>query len=120
MSTTCPECNDPIKGRSDKKFCSDTCRNSYNNKFNKDATNYMRTVNRVLRKNRIILSKLNPKGKSKATRKTLLERGFEFEYHTNTYTTKAGKTYFFCYEQGLLPLENDLYALVIRQQYLNE
>mgnify|MGYP000310980969 CR=1 FL=1 len=119
MSNTCLECKDPIKGRADKKFCSDTCRNSYNNKFNKDNTNYMRKINRTLRKNRLILVKLNPKGKSKTSRKTLLENGFEFEYHTNTYTTKAEKTYFFCYEQGYLPLENDYFALVVRQEYSN-
>ena len=117
MSNSCLECNDPIKGRADKKFCSDSCRNTYNNRFNKDTTNYMRKVNRVLRKNRLILTKLNPKGKSKTTRKKLIENGFEFEYYTNTYTNKAGKIYYFCYEQGILPLDNDFYALVIRQEY---
>ena len=27
----CLECKDPVKGRIDKKFCSDYCRNAYNN-----------------------------------------------------------------------------------------
>ena len=116
MSSTCLECDEPIKGRADKKFCSDGCRNSYNNKFNKDATNLMRNVNRILRKNRSILMKLNPQGKSKTTKKTLLENGFDFNYHTNTYTNKKGMVYYFCYEQGVLPLDNDYYALVIRQE----
>ena len=32
----CLECGEPLKGRVDKKFCSDYCRNSHNNKVNKD------------------------------------------------------------------------------------
>jgi len=118
MSNLCPECGDSFKGRSDKKFCSDSCRNAFNNRFNKDSTNLMRKINRILRKNRSILAKLNPKGKSKTSKKTLLLQGFDFNYHTNTYVTKNGKTYFFCYEQGYLPLDNDLYALVVKQEYV--
>ena len=37
MNSTCPECGDKLKGRADKKFCSDACRNAYNNKLNSDA-----------------------------------------------------------------------------------
>jgi predicted nucleic acid-binding Zn ribbon protein len=117
MTNHCLECKDPIKGRADKKFCSDACRNAYNNQFTKDTTNLIRNINRILRKNRSILSKLNPNGKSKATKKTLLENGFDFGYHTNTYTNKQGKMYYFWYEQGVLPLENDFYALVIKTEY---
>ena len=42
---TCLECGEKIVGREDKKFCSDSCRNAYNNKINKDSTNYMRNIN---------------------------------------------------------------------------
>lgn len=118
MLTECLECKEPIKGRSDKKFCSDACRNSYNNKFNKDSTNLMRSVNRTLRKNRLILKHLNPNGKGKTRKSTLIQNGFDFTYHTNVYSTKTGKTYYFCYEQGYLILENDYIALVERQEYV--
>ena len=33
----CLECGTVLKGRSDKKFCSDYCRNTYNNKVNRDS-----------------------------------------------------------------------------------
>jgi predicted nucleic acid-binding Zn ribbon protein len=33
-----------------QKFCSDGCRNAYNNKINKDSTNFMRNINNKLRK----------------------------------------------------------------------
>jgi len=38
----CPECGEKIIGRADKKFCSDQCRNSYNNRLNSDASNTVR------------------------------------------------------------------------------
>jgi hypothetical protein len=117
MTKTCLECNEPIKGRADKKFCSDACRNAQNNKFNKDSTNLMRQINRILRKNRMILSKLNPTGKSVFHKTTLIQNGYNFDYFTNTYKTKEGKVYYFCYEHGFLPIDNNRYALVVKKEY---
>ncbi|MBL6448728.1 hypothetical protein JMN32_20615 [Fulvivirga sp. 29W222] len=116
---TCLECGTKIFGRIDKKFCSDQCRNSYNNKLNSDGTNYIRNINNILRKNRRILMSLNPNGKSKTHRSKLAEKGFDFNYFTNTYTTKAGAIYYFCYEYGYLPIDNDFFALVKKQEYVD-
>ena len=112
MDKTCLECGDKIVGREDKKFCSDGCRNAYNNKINKDSTNFMRNINNKLRKNYRILSELNAEGKSKTTRAKLLSKGFDFEFFTNILQTRTGNTYYFLYDQGDLPLENDFYMLV--------
>ena len=118
MKKNCIECGEEFKGRADKKFCSDNCRSAYNNKLNSDATNFIRNVNNILRKNRRILAELNPNGKSKTNRDKLMERGFKFSYFTNIYETKAGKKYFFCYDQGYLELDNDWYALVVKKGYV--
>jgi predicted nucleic acid-binding Zn ribbon protein len=115
----CLDCGIKIFGRMDKKFCSDQCRNSYNNKRNSDSSNYVRNVNNILRRNRRILMDLNPNGKSKSHRDRLGEKGFDFNYYTNTYTTKAGTIYYFCYEYGYLPLPNNFYALVKKQEYVD-
>ena len=115
MNKTCLECSDKIVGREDKKFCSDGCRNSYNNKINKDSTNFMRNVNNKLRKNYRILSALNVEGKSKTTRTKLLGKGFDFEFFTNILNTKTGNTYYFLYDQGYLALENDYLMLVKKE-----
>ena len=112
MNKACLECGEKIVGREDKKFCSDGCRNSYNNKINKDSTNFMRNVNNKLRKNYRILSALNADGKSKTTRTKLLSKGFDFEFFTNILNTKTGNTYYFLYDQGYLALENDYFMLV--------
>jgi predicted nucleic acid-binding Zn ribbon protein len=112
MTKNCLECNEKIVGREDKKFCSDGCRNSYNNKINKDSTNYMRNINNKLRKNYRILNELNADGKSKTTRAKLGSKGFDFDYFTSILNTKSGNTYYFVYDQGYMILENDFYMLV--------
>jgi predicted nucleic acid-binding Zn ribbon protein len=113
----CLECNEKIVGREDKKFCSDGCRNAYNNKINKDSTNFMRNVNNKLRKNYRILSELNANedGKSKTTRTKLMSKGFDFEFFTSIYTTKTGNTYYFLYNQGYRILEDEYYMLVKKE-----
>ncbi|MFN3639520.1 MAG: hypothetical protein ACK4UK_01245 [Flavobacterium sp.] len=110
----CMECGEKLIGREDKKFCHDACRNAYNNRMNKDSNNLMRNVNNKLRKNYRILSELNPEGKGKASRSKLLSLGFDFEFITNILHTKNGNTYYFLYDQGYLPLENDYFMLVKR------
>ena len=112
MTKNCLECHEKIVGREDKKFCSDGCRNAYNNKINKDSTNYMRNINNKLRKNYRILSEQNPNGKSKTTRTKLLSKGFDFDYFTSLLNTKTGNIYYFVYDQGYLLLDNDFYMLV--------
>ena len=119
MSKQCLECGEKIIGRADKKFCSDQCRNIYNNRLNSDVNNYVRNVNNILRKNRRILAELNPEGKAKVKKEKLLAEGFNFNYYTNTYTTKTGKTYYYCYDQGYLEIENDYFALVLKQDYID-
>lgn len=113
---SCLACGATIKGRADKKFCDDQCRNAYNNTQNSDANNYVRNINNTLRKNRRILEQLNTdeSGKTKVSKAKLLQAGFSFEYFTNVLHTKAGRTYYFCYEHGYLPIENDWYMLVVR------
>jgi hypothetical protein len=109
---TCLECKEIIKGRSDKKFCSDYCRNAYNNRVNKDSKNLIRNTNNRLRKNYKILTELNSSGKTKVPRTKLLNSNFDFNLFTTIYTTKAGTIYYYVYDQGYLPLENDYFLLV--------
>lgn len=111
----CLECNEKIVGREDKKFCSDGCRNAYNNKMNKDHTNLMRNINNKLRKNYRILTELNPEEKTKTTKNKLISKGFDFDLITSVYTTKTGNTYYFVYDQGYMAVENEGYVLVKKE-----
>ncbi|MGG8496396.1 hypothetical protein ACQY1Q_08270 [Tenacibaculum sp. TC6] len=108
----CLECGEKVVGRIDKKFCSDYCRNAFNNKVNKESKNLIRNTNNRLRKNYKILSELNTSGKTKVTRRKLFDKGFDFNFITTLYTTKTGNTYFYVYDQGYLELENEWYLLV--------
>ena len=109
---TCLECEAKIIGREDKKFCSDSCRNSYNNKLKRDSTNLMRNINSILRKNYNILSTTNLEGKINISKQKLINLGFSFEYFTNILNTKTGNTYYFIYDQGYKYLENEYVMLV--------
>lgn len=112
----CLDCGEVIKGRSDKKFCNDLCRNSYNNKLNSDTTNYVRNINNILRKNRRILDE-NLKGETTTLPKQILiDKGFNFNYYTNTIRTKNNHQYVYCYEFGYLPLENNMILIVKRKE----
>ncbi|MDG1227193.1 MAG: hypothetical protein P8P15_04370 [Polaribacter sp.] len=110
----CLECDEVVKGRVDKKFCSDYCRNSHNNRVNKDSKNLIRNINNRLRKNYKILSELNITGKTKVTRTKLYDKGFDFQFFTSIYKTKTGNTYFYIYDEGYLSLDNELFLLIKR------
>ena len=114
----CIECETEFVGRSDKKFCSDYCRNIYNNRKNSDANKLVRNINNTLRKNRRILEKLNPNGKAKVHKMKLIDEGFNFNFYTNLYITKNKKHYTFCYDQGYLSIDGDYYILVHKKEYI--
>ena len=115
---TCQLCERPLKGRSDKKFCDDYCRAAYNNELKSATNNYIRNVNNALGKNRRILENLLPEGEqmAKTNQDKLLSLGFQFRYITHTYTNQKGKLYHFCYDYGYLPLENNWFLIVKRNE----
>ncbi|MBE8721070.1 hypothetical protein [Sphingobacterium pedocola] len=109
----CLECLKPVKGRADKRFCDDACRNVYNNRLNSDQNNTVRNINYILRKNRRILQAfLGNEKLIKTPLEKLQKEGFQFDYHTHLLRTSKGQSYVFVYEYGYLPLENDLYLIV--------
>jgi hypothetical protein len=117
-SKNCLACDKIVKGRSDKKFCDDYCRAAYNNDLKSPTNNFIRNVNNALSKNRRILESLIPEGQetTKANGEKLLAKGFQFKYGSHSYTNKKGDVYFFCYDMGYLPLENDWYLIVKRKE----
>lgn len=114
----CLACGRAIKGRTDKKFCDDACRNNYNNSLKATDVNLVRNINNALGKNRRILEAFMANGEemTKTTKDRLLEKGFQFKYMTHTYTNKKGNVYVFCYDYGYLPLDHDWYLLVKRKE----
>lgn len=113
---TCLACAKKIRGRADKKYCDDLCRNSFNNQLKSETNSFVRNINNALGKNRRILQRLLPANQemTKTTRDSLLQLGFHFNHITNIYNNRKGNTYYFCYEYGYLPLSNDRYLIVKR------
>jgi len=120
MERLCLYCQDPISGRVDKKFCSDQCRNAYNNEKNAGSENHVRRINGILRKNRKLLETLSGKVNKKILSAVMLiNAGFNFKYFTSSFTTKKGNIYFFCYEYGYLKLGADKIMIVKRDNMDN-
>jgi hypothetical protein len=112
----CLECNEIIRGRIDKKYCNDLCRNSFNNKLNSDSNNFVRNINNTLRKNRRILENmLNENEKITVPKQKLMDKGFNFAFYTNQSVTKNNNRYLFCYEYGYMGLEKDI-TLIVRKK----
>lgn len=114
----CLSCGEELVGRIDKKFCDAHCRNSYNNSINRKTNALIRKVNSTLKRNQKILATLNPDGKRVVRKQDLIDLGFNFKYHTETFETKNGRIYIFCYDQGYLELENDKLSLVERKEWI--
>ena len=112
MERACLDCGSPLRGRTDKKFCDDQCRSTYNNRIKAESFSSLSPVNAILRKNYSILARLCPAGKVRLKKDELLRYGFDLNYHTHLYETQTGNTYFFCYDYGYLKLENEVFLIV--------
>lgn len=118
MYQKCDSCKNKFIGRSDKKFCSDQCRNSFNNKIRRQNEKLILDMNKILRKNRKILKQFNPEGKTTIRKEYLQKLDFNFRYHTHSFVTKNNNVYKFCYEYGYLVLDNDKILIINQQPYM--
>lgn len=125
METTtqknCIACNKIIRGRSDKKFCNDYCRNAYNNQIKSPTNNFIRNTNNRLSKNRRILEYIiedtNPFIKIK--KEQLMQLGFSFEYTTQIHQNKQGKIYYFCYDYGYFTINKEWCVIIKNETFIN-
>jgi len=110
----CTYCDTTIRGRSDKKFCNDSCRNSYHNEMNKEPFTIVNTINRKLKRNRRILQLLLSEHKDvrELNREDLLNYGFNFRYFTHIFKDKSEKAFHYCYEFGYKILKGNKIVIV--------
>ncbi len=100
MERVCLDCGARLLGRSDKKFCSDQCRNNYNNRLNRDQSNYVRNVHAQLKRNRRVLSHLYNGGHQRIHRDALIAQGYNFTFFTHMVEAREGWRWSFCFEYG--------------------
>ena len=120
----CPNCDEEIIGRTDKKFCSIYCKSTFHYKKNKNDPNRIFTkIDKQLRLNRALLKSFNKAGKSIVRKDKLLKEGFNPKYFTHYWKNKKAEIYLFCYEFGYLKKKErniEKYVLVTWQPYMEE
>lgn len=108
----CRNCEKPLRGRIDKKFCDDRCRNLFNNQKRNGNDKRARYINSILNKNRRILRDLYKARRFRVKKATLLQLGFLFSYHTHRFRVQRGKICACYYDFGLIPTLGESYKLV--------
>ena len=105
----CQACGSVMRGRVDKKFCDDYCRNKFNNLRRLETNSLIRKVNRILQRNRSILESAIPNGEKmrRTTRLNLADKGFRFNHYTHAHRNKKGQVYHYCYDYGWLDLDRE-------------
>lgn len=115
-SRCCGTCKKPLRGRSDKKFCDDYCRNQHNNhqRLHNPDNQRMRKINGLLEKNRKILESLlsTHEDTLKISRERLNSLGFSFRFITHIQTGRNGKTVYCCYDYGYAPADREKLLLL--------
>ncbi len=98
----CQECDEIMIGRIDKKFCSDSCRSSHNNRKRIINQTNVKKVNLILVKNRSILYELNTRFQDHSVITTfqLKLMGFDFAFFTHQTSDRRGRLLYYCYDLG--------------------
>tara|TARA_R110002050_G_scaffold263772_1_gene404411 strand:+ start:7454 stop:7768 length:315 start_codon:yes stop_codon:yes gene_type:complete len=98
---TCPNCNEQVKGRTDKKFCSSYCKSVYHYQISLEKKESLfASIDKQLKLNRRLLKWYNKAGKVTIKKEKLLEAGFNPNFFTNYWKNQKGDVYLFCYEYG--------------------
>lgn len=94
----CAECGADLHGRSDKKFCDDQCRSTFNNKTYAQDLQSVRQVNSILLSNRRILKELSEDCGAAVGWSLLMSKGFNPVYCTGVKKSINAEPIFQCYE----------------------
>ncbi|HTD98370.1 MAG TPA: hypothetical protein VK668_03755 [Mucilaginibacter sp.] len=117
----CEDCGKEIRGRSDKRFCDDICRNNFNRKkrqaekvsISDDALEVIRLIKRNYQ---LLKSKdLAPGVITYQPVRDLLNKGFNPDYFTSTREVD-GELYCFCFECGFRISEGYIFVIERNEQ----
>jgi len=105
----CQQCGKPLFGRTDKRFCNDGCRNTFNR--GKAATSKAKDhenlpeIFKIIKQNYNILKtydleKLKDNQHLIVPRTELQHKGLNFKFFTSTYTNEFKERWKFCFDLG--------------------
>ncbi|MAJ31809.1 MAG: hypothetical protein CMC18_04030 [Flavobacteriaceae bacterium] len=98
MIQFCVQCEQELRGRIDKRFCSDSCRTQYHNEANRTRNQRFNHFHRQLKRNYAILKTFVRKGKSKVHLRELWLLGFDSTKVTGVKLAKTEKIIFELYD----------------------
>lgn len=110
----CKICSKKVVGRSDKKFCSQRCKNYYHINLQKVTKEATEAIDVLLHRNRSILLELLGKKSTKLKfNRILLEKAnFKFKFHTHTHVNSVGKTMHYVYDFGWMEFSDNTILIV--------
>ncbi len=113
----CIVCKIEITGRSDKKFCSVECKNYYHVNLRRVTDVAVRSINKILHRNRSILLEILGKRKTqiKVKRLVLDQKKFNFKYHTHIIRNSRGKLFFYVYDLAWMEFSDNEVLIVKRR-----
>lgn len=98
----CLSCGSSLAGRSDKKYCDDSCRSVYHNRQRQMHESCKRKTDSILRQNRkILFQAIHEKGGARLNRHQLLSSGFRPDFVTRIASGPDGSMIRCYYEFGL-------------------
>ncbi|MDX2278077.1 MAG: hypothetical protein NW218_00755 [Saprospiraceae bacterium] len=108
QNRNCLQCQKPVKGRSDKKFCTPACKSAFHNNISNIKLELFKETERVLRKNYTILDQYFNLGDKKVTIEAdeLDKGGFKWEYLTRVFHNNKGVQYAILYDIAWTKSEN--------------
>ena len=114
MKGQCRLCKNLFTGRSDKVFCSVSCKTIYHRKLRATNQPYTKAIDKILHRNRTIL--LEVMGKHTSQKKIssiqLDRKKFNYNYITKYTINKQGKTYHHVYDFAWMRFSNDEILIV--------
>ncbi|MGO3182873.1 MAG: hypothetical protein ACTIJ9_08585 [Aequorivita sp.] len=114
MVRKCRICGKPLKGRSDKIFCSSRCKNVYHKKVRYASKIAAIEINGYLKRNYAILLEVVGKNQTqiKVYRNLLEKKGFRFKYHTHFYINSKSKMFHYVYDLAWMEFSDDEILIV--------
>ncbi len=105
----CRFCDNEVIGRSDKLFCSVSCKSKYHRKLRNLADTAAKQIDKILHRNRSILLEILGKKrlKIKVNRLLLEKKKFNYKYHTHFTRNSKGKIYYYVYDLAWMSFSDD-------------
>lgn len=107
---TCENCGKALFGRTDKRFCHDSCRNEFNRKKRaaEQIAEYenLPEILKIIKRNHEILKtykleQSDPGDTITVSRSELLNKGYHFKFFTSLGMYMKGKIWKFCFDYGI-------------------